>query len=864
MTAVKIHKFLGTAPKVSSELLPDGAGQIAYNAQLYSGDLIPYSEPAVIDSVPRLGTLKTLHGIRDPDTNALEWLTWLADVDIAVVSDSSDAEQRLYYTGDGAAKVTTFSLATTGSEPYPVSTGYYDLGLDLPTATLVSAATSFASATSATRSRDAGNTAILVAGAAHNLRTGMIVTITGMTNTTFNVVNTRITVTNSTTFEYYSAGAVVASGSDTGGTVTLAGNTITRDYTYTWYTPWGEESIAATPSTTLFIKEGQLTTLTGIPTTGPSGRNAVSAMRVYRTLTGSAGTEFYLLSTLWFPQTTARVELTSNVASVTMATDHGFSVGDRFKLTGCTDTVFNKTDGIVTAVPSVTKFSYAVTNANIADKGDTTGKLLHDASEVPATDSAEYWGDTSNKTTHRTRTTNVATLTTAAAHGLSTGHVVTIASVGGSDYNEAAASITVTSTTAFTYANTGSNEGSTADTAGTIANYSFVDDFDYLNLVTILATDDYDAPDPAMVGITEAQNSVIVGFFSNQLCFAEPGKPHAWPIKYRRTIEHDIVAIAAVAGYLVVLTEQYAYRVAGSDPATMNIARIDNLYPCLSKRSVVGMGYGVMYATYGGLALWAPRPGLVLATKYIHDWDTWDDDIDPSTVVGQYFNDKYFGSYTGGSFIFERDEKVGGYYIDAGHQFHSAWLDPSNNALYTASDSLGNITQWGSSTWPLRPMEWKSKTIVLKDYINVGAARVIADYSITAEDSVAYSTFNASVATYNTALWADSQQLGSLNGPTDYTDTSGVEINNFGEFNRTVVHGDGLTRTQRTAPTSYSLHFKLWQNKTLVQERIITDDEIFRCPSGYKSDTFEVSVASEARVRSIHLGETPDGLRKVG
>jgi len=161
-------------------------------------------------------------------------------------------------------------------------------------------------------------------------------------------------------------------------------------------------------------------------------------------------------------------------------------------------------------------------------------------------------------------------------------------------------------------------------------------------------------------------------------------------------------------------------------------------------------------------------------------------------------------------------------------------------------------------------MEWKSKTIVLKDYINVGAARVIADYSITAEDSVAYSTFNVSVATYNTALWADSQQLGSLNGPTDYTDTSGVEINNFGEFNRTVVHGDGLTRTQRTAPTSYSLHFKLWQNKTLVQERIITDDEIFRCPSGYKSDTFEVSVASEARVRSIHLGETPDGLRKVG
>ena len=861
MTAIKIHKFLGTAPKVSSELLPDGAGQAAYNVQLYSGDLIPYSEPAVVDSIPRLGVIKTIHGMHDPTTDALEWLSWLADVDIAVISDSSDAEQRLYYTGDGAAKITTFSLATTGSEPYPVAS--YDLGLALPTVTLVSSAASFASATTSTRERDAGNTAIIVTAAAHNFRTGAIVTITGMTDTTFNVTNTRITVTNSTTFEYYSAGAVVASGSDTGGTVTLAGNTITRDYTYTWYTPWDEESIAADPSATLFIKEGQITTLTAIPTTAPAGDNFIAAMRVYRTLTGATGTEFYKLTTLWFPQTTTLVELTSNVASVTVDTNHGFIVGDRFKLTGCTDSVFDVTDGIVTAVPSVTQFSYAVVNADIASKSDATGTLLHDASEVPADDSAEYWADTSITTTLRERTSNVATLTTAAAHGLSTGHVIAITNMTDTDYNDAAASITVTGATTFTYANTAGDEVSTGDTAGTIANYSFVDDFDYLNLTDLLGTDDYDVPDSSMVGITAAQNGIIAGFFGNQLCFAEPGRPHAWPIKYRRTIEYDIVALVAVAGYLVVLTEQYAYRVAGSDPATLNIARIDNLYPCLSKRSVVNMGYGVMYATYGGLALWSPATGLTLATKYIHDWDTWDDDIDPATVVGQYFDDKYFGSYTGGSFIFERDEKVGGYYITAGHQFNSAWLDPDDNALYTASDSLGNITQWGSSTWPLRPMEWKSKTILTTDYINIGAARVIADYPITTEDAAAYTTFNDGIAAFNAALWVDSQELGDMNGPTDYVDPGGVEVNNFAELNRVVVHGDGLTRTQRTAPTSYSLHFKLWQDKTLVQERIITDSEIFRCPAGYKSDTFEVSVASEARVRAIHLGETPDSLRKV-
>jgi len=36
---------------------------------------------------------------------------------------------------------------------------------------------------------------------------------------------------------------------------------------------------------------------------------------------------------------------------------------------------------------------------------------------------------------------------------------------------------------------------------------------------------------------------------------------------------------------------------------------------------------------------------------------------------------------------------------------------------------------------------------------------------------------------------------------------------------------------------------------------------VFRLPSGYRSDTFEVGVSGSARVRAIHVGETPYGLR---
>jgi len=861
VAAIKLQKFLGIAPKVSAELLPDGVGQTAHNLKLYSGDLIAIRDPLLTDSAQRTGTIKTIYGMRDTNNNP-DWLSWAADIDIVVASDSSDDEQRIYYTGDGSAKITTYALATTGSEPYPLA--YYDLGLPLPDDIVVSSAASFSSAASTHYERDAGNTAIITTAAAHGFRSGSIVTVrdfTGSTPEEFNVTNTRITVTSSTTFEYYNAGDTQASTSDTNGVIDLAGGTVTRDYTYTWYTPWDEESIGAVPSETLFIKEGQIVTVTGIPTAAPAGNNFIEAVRLYRTFTGTSGAEFYRLSTLWWPQTTTTVELTSNVATVTMAEHHGFIVDDRFKLTSCTDATFNIHDGVVTVVNSDTQFSYAKTAGDIGSKADTTGKLTHDVSEIPSEDPARYWAAL-HATSLRVRSSNVSTITTGATHGFITGQVVTVSGMTDSSFNAVGVTATVTSTTAFTYANSGSDAGSASDTGGSVQSYSFADDFDYLNLVDLLITDDYDAPHEDMIGITIAQNDMVAGFFDNQLAFAEPGTVHAWPLIYRRTFEHNIVALAAIGGYLLVLTDQYAYRVSGSDPNTLTIARIDTFYPCLSKRSVINMGYGVLYATHGGLALWTPSTGLTMATKYVYDWDIWDIDIDPTTIVAKFYNDKYFASHSAGSFMFERDDQIGGFFITMSELYTAAWLDPIDDTFYYIADDTGNIYKWDDETQPAGSGEWKSKVIVTKDYINLGAARVLADYSTTTEEAVAIAAHNTAVVTNNAATWALSEQLGGINGPTDYMDGV-VAVNNNGAINSFELNGDGLLGSIRGVIGTQPVVFTLWQDKSEVFSATILSDEIFRLPSGYKSDTFEVSISGGARVRSIHLGETPHGLRKA-
>lgn len=74
-------------------------------------------------------------------------------------------------------------------------------------------------------------------------------------------------------------------------------------------------------------------------------------------------------------------------------------------------------------------------------------------------------------TASRQRTTNVATITTALAHGLSTGLFVNISGMGDVTYNTTQpVSVTVTGATTFTYGNIGGNEVLTADVAGTVNN----------------------------------------------------------------------------------------------------------------------------------------------------------------------------------------------------------------------------------------------------------------------------------------------------------------------------------------------------------------------------------------------------------
>ena len=811
MTSTKLTGFGGTLPRVSPELLPTPAAQIARDVKLYSGDLVPTPAPVVFAAAGRGGVIRTLYALRNPDTEALKWLTWLEDVDIARPAADELNEQRFYFTGSGKPKVSTYALATAGAGPYPAVGGYYELGLPLPETTPVATPTAFTAVASASFARDSGGNVTLVTDEPHKLKDGALVTISGFSyrtgtysrtgqtitvtivdhglatgtrlfleftsggattnaytitvtgDDTFTVedtvsgtitgdcrwdirdlnITTTVTVVDATTLVYLSPGAQVETTTSSEGKVELGGLVQSRNYLYTWYTPWDEESIGSEPSAVIFIKEGQIVTITGLPTEPPTGDNFIRGIRLYRTLATTAQTaqaDYFRLATLWFPQPIASVSRQDGVVTLTFAENHKFIRDDRLKLADCSVAGFDITDAEVTGVPDRFSITYAQAGADVATTA-ATGTVYYDSAENPSEDPARYWGETT---------------------------------------------------------------------------YDFVDDFNFRSLTSTLESNEYDPPPEDLQGLTVVQNNILAGFVGNDIYFTEPGRFHAWPIKYKVSLEYDVVGITSLGTDLFVMTEGYPYVISGSDPAVLLTSRYATNYPCLSKRSIVQTDGGIMYATHEGLALASLTGGVTIITAAVHSPDTWNATLDPATIVGTFYDSLYFASHSGGSFFYRPGQGANttGDIIDQTLVFTATWTDDGTGFLYYTTGTSGDILRWDDPTQPAVSYVWKSKVLVAQVPFNMGAARVVADYAGTTVPPI-WGEYDA--------VWAEADILWDALPPVE---------------------------------------FRLYADKELVLFTELDSSNVFRLPAGYKTDTYEVEVLGSTRIRAIHLGETPISLAR--
>jgi len=520
-------------------------------------------------------------------------------------------------------------------------------------------------------------------------------------------------------------------------------------------------------------------------------------------------------------------------------------------------------------------------------------------------------------TVSRERTSNVVTLELSNVTDLEVGMTVIIAGVGGSDYNGTVVLDSVdTGTLEIVYTQTGGNEVNTADTGGTMDHYSFtitettaqsytsggtwkrhapynvdgmvkriyrslrttsgISGYFYVaeiaaatttysdtatiseiaNNETLNLDATWDMPPGYMHGIVSLPNGFHAGFVGNEVFFSEPDLPYAYPTAYGQLVDYPVVGLGVFESTVVVATSALPYEIHAVHPESASLSRIELVYPCLSKKSLVSHGYGVMYQCDKGLVLIAGSTKM-LVTKDFYTRDEWDLlDIPAGGMVSMTFDDRYMGFWTNSdgdsevviydpfeqrSIITQNDQAVTG-----------VWNDPETGVAYILDDD--DIQQWDADLAYRQQYEWKSKKFKLPKPINLAACRIDADFTLTPEESDAITTENAAITAANAAL------IATIPTGVDRVDPLGGSVGGA-DVGAYEVGGDALT--DLLEGEAQSIQFQLFAGGVLKFTKEIDTALSFRLPAGYKSDEFEVLVSGNAGIFSIKLAESMKELGKV-
>ena len=137
---IQFLEFSGEAPRWHPRVLGDGFAQQALLTKFDRRTLAPYKQTGNVFVPSKAGTMQTIYRFgQDTNSDTSYWFHWPEVVSV-IRSPTTDAtDERTYYFGDGAPKVTDESLALSGGgTDYPIN--YYLLGLPRPGAASTSVA----------------------------------------------------------------------------------------------------------------------------------------------------------------------------------------------------------------------------------------------------------------------------------------------------------------------------------------------------------------------------------------------------------------------------------------------------------------------------------------------------------------------------------------------------------------------------------------------------------------------------------------------------------------------------------------------------------------------------------------------------
>jgi hypothetical protein len=372
-----------------------------------------------------------------------------------------------------------------------------------------------------------------------------------------------------------------------------------------------------------------------------------------------------------------------------------------------------------------------------------------------------------------------------------------------------------------------------------VATTAIVDDVTTLG--EAIPTTGWLMPPVDLQGLRSHPSGALVGFSGNTFCMSEPYAPYAWQVSNQLGTDSPVVGLGVFGQTTVVCTSGRPCVATGVTPETTTLEKLDYQWPCLAKRGIVVANGGVYYPTSLGLAfIDANGPRLVTEPFYAQrDWNL----LSPSTFVGASYDGDYYAKYTasGSTYVLVISDKNGVSTLNL--QPDTIYTDPGTGSLYAVYNQ--NIYLLNGNTGVYGTFSWQSKELYLPLFVSLGAARIEADFGVTAAQA-------AAIAAYNTAVTASNALMissGLTGGP--------IGAAYVGLY---AVAGSAL---QSQISSNRTLTFTLYVDQAVYYSRTVTSNSNFRLPSGKKYNNFSISVAGNAPVEAIVVADTMEGLKVV-
>lgn len=128
MSQLLLTNFSGILPRISDTGLADNCATTARNVKLQSGEIRAWKKPVLVAHAIQKGVRSIFK--MEGATGASVWCEWTADTDVCYGPIADTDEFRIYYSEGGVCKKTNWALCSEGSGPAPRN--WYYMGTPYP------------------------------------------------------------------------------------------------------------------------------------------------------------------------------------------------------------------------------------------------------------------------------------------------------------------------------------------------------------------------------------------------------------------------------------------------------------------------------------------------------------------------------------------------------------------------------------------------------------------------------------------------------------------------------------------------------------------------------------------------------------